>query len=463
MRLVSVSTVLALAISLASGSVSAEEDLTPREARMMALIESLEQRVERLEDELADRDAAQAEPGAAGNAAVDAPDSAGADPDPDDFRVYWDSGLRMATRDGRVKLRLGGQIHNDWQWFDDGSDFDIVFGDVEDGVDLRRLRAYISGQVVEDFEFKLQFDFAGGDADVMDACIAYTGAPRIGRLQAGLFKEPFSLEELLSSNNTPFLERAMPNVFVPSRNVGVQLSNSHFDDRLTWAAGVFRDADTYGNGASDGDYAVTARVTGLPWYTQEGRGLLHTGVGYSHRKVDDTLRYQGRPEAVNTPRYLDTGALAADGVDLFNAELALRWDRFLLQGEYFLADVDTPHFDDARFDGYYVLGSVFLTPDRRSYNKSAGVFGGVKPARNFSLRGAESGPGAWEIAARYSTLDLNDDWIIGGEGDNWTLGLNWYLNPHVRLMLNYTHADVDRFPLYSGNIESFQARFQIAF
>jgi phosphate-selective porin OprO/OprP len=63
----------------------------------------------------------------------------------------------------------------------------------------------------------------------------------------------------------------------------------------------------------------------------------------------------------------------------------------------------------------------------------------VKPKNNYSA--ASGGTGAWEAKARYSGLDLDDSNITGGELDNITVGLNWYLNPNTRVMWDYVHAD----------------------
>jgi phosphate-selective porin OprO/OprP len=76
----------------------------------------------------------------------------------------------------------------------------------------------------------------------------------------------------------------------------------------------------------------------------------------------------------------------------------------------------------------------------------------------------QPGWGAFELGFRYSRLDLTDSDIKGGEQDDVTVGLNWYLNPAVRIMLNYVYADLDdRDNVPDGNTSILQSRFQVAF
>jgi len=71
------------------------------------------------------------------------------------------------------------------------------------------------------------------------------------------------------------------------------------------------------------------------------------------------------------------------------------------------------------------------------------------------------GSGAWEIAGRFSTLDLNDGAILGGEVDVITIGLNWYLNRNTRVMLNLQDIDLDQGG--ADKVQAVQVPFQIDF
>jgi hypothetical protein len=54
-----------------------------------------------------------------------------------------------------------------------------------------------------------------------------------------------------------------------------------------------------------------------------------------------------------------------------------------------------------------------------------------------------TGSDAWEVALRWSYLDLNDGAIQGGYLDDTTVGLNWYLHAYMRMMFNYIYADLN--------------------
>lgn len=386
-------------------------------------------------------------------------EAAEAAPDSHNLRVFWKDGIRLESAGGDFALKLGGRLHNDWAAaFSSESlrgDYDDV-SETDTGVSLRRARIAISGTIYQSVVFKADYDFAGGDADFKDVYVGLVGLPGVGSLTIGHFKEPFSLEEIVSSNHVTFLERGLPNAFAPSRNTGIMLANAVADERATWAVGAFRDTDDYANGFGDDSlYNLTGRITGLPIYGDDGAQLAHVGFSYSHQfRNDDDVRFRSRPESSLYPaRLVDSTAIVGDGVDLIAQEAAVVYGPLSLQGEYFETWVNAAG-DNPRWHGYYAFVSYFLTGESRTYETDKGIFGRTRPSRNFAIDG--SGWGAWEIALRYSNLDVEQE---GNELDDITLGANWYLNPNARVMLNYVHGDVDG----SGDTHILQSRFQVDF
>lgn len=382
------------------------------------------------------------------------------------MRPYWKDGLRFESNDGSVSLKIGGRIQADAAFFAENGDLERrLGGDFEDGVEFRRARIYIEGDIRGGIDFKAQYDFAEGDPEFKDVYIGFNDLKYVGNLRIGQFKEPFSLEELTSSNYITFLERSLANVFSPSRNVGFMFYDSFLSDRMTGAIGVFRPTDDFGSGTGDHNYHITARLTGLPWYEDKGKKLVHLGLAYSYQEYEDPVRYRQRPEAHLAPRLADTGDFDADHGDLIGAEAALVYGPFSLQTELMHAALNGEGAltGDPDFWGGYVQASYFLTGEHRPYKVSDGSFDRVKPLRNFREDG---GWGAWEIAARYSHLDLSDGSIRGGRIREGTLGLNWYLNPSVRIMWDYGYADSSRsgtLSSHGGDVSIFQTRVQIAF
>ena len=378
-------------------------------------------------------------------------------PDPSTFRAYWEEGIRMDSADQRVKLKLGGRIMNDWVAFSADRAVDEHFSTVG-GTEFRTSRLYMSGTIHDRVEFKAQYDFAPIGTAFKDVWIGIKGIPGLGKFRIGHFKEPFGLELMNSSRHITFMERALTSSLMPSRNTGFIFTNPLADERITWAAGVFKDAPDTGTGLGAENYSLTGRITGLPLYEDDGKRLVHLGLAYSRRNpILDTLRLRARPETHLSTRWIDTRFFPARSEDLLGVEAALVQGPFSLQSEYVNVATDSPGLGDPSFNSFYVAGSFFLTGENRRYRRDAGTSTRVRPRGN--LFGDEKGIGAWQLAVRYSRLDLNQGTILGGELNNFTLGLNWFLNPNTRIMFNYVLADRQDI----GEAHIFQTRFQLDF
>jgi phosphate-selective porin OprO/OprP len=386
----------------------------------------------------------------------------------DALRVFWKDGLRFESADKKYKFKLGGRIHYDGQFFDPDSDTKAAIETgttrIEDGTEFRRTRIEMSGEVAERTEWALAMDFAGGTSTFRNA---YVGLKDLsfGNVRAGQFKEPYGLEQLTSSNNITFTERSLMNALVPAFNAGVMVFDDCAEERVTWAFGAFRTGTDQGEvSRGDGEWATTARVTGLAMASEDGTSYVHLGLGYSRRSpTNDSVTVSSRPEANLAPNYV-TATVPTETLDLLGIEAAWVHGPFTLSGEYTQAAVDAPSGATAEpdFAGYYAQASYFITGESRPYRRSQGAFDAVKPASN--AFGESAGSGAWEVAARISSLDLSDDTIDGGELDDLSFGVNWYLNPNTRLMLDYIMADLD--PAGGGasgdtDILAFRAQFNL--
>jgi len=395
------------------------------------------------------------------------------------LHTYWQDGFRIDSPKESVKTKIDGSMMIDGGIIDAQRELRTAFPNLEGTeFDLRRLRLSGLATLYDTVDLRLDIEFADV-REIKDNWIGLTKrVPILGYIKVGHMKEPFSIEELINGTDLTFVERSLPTVaFAPGRNLGILFHNAVLGDRMTWALGGFwntgslrvgeaKDRITDPNG-----YDLSARITGLLWYEDAGRSLLHLGLAYSHqsRDKDNTngcVAYRTWPESkLTSDTLIDTGELVTNRAELIDAELAWVQGPFSLQSEYFHAFTGATEEGNLRFWGLYVQASYFLTGEHRTYDTANGIFPRIKPKNDFHpLKGKW---GAWEIALRLSYLDLNDGNIQGGKELNFTAGLNWYLNPNIRLMFNYIRAHVkDRNTspsIGNGYANIFQARLQFAF
>ena len=265
-------------------------------------------------------------------------------------------------------------------------------------------------------------------------------------LSVGKQKEPISMERIMSMAQIPMQERtSVSDALMPSRNVGLVLSGTALDERMTWAGGLFNDWLDSGSSFSDSASQVIGRVTWLPFITEDESNLLHLGIGMRYTNAEEGLRYRTEPEFNKAPDYVDTSVdgtpFAANSAMLYNLEASWRKGPYWLAAEYVSNDVDAPALGDPDFDGYHVTASWIVTGEMRQYRKKNGIFGPVPVAKSVN----QGGWGAWEVALRYSDLDLTDGLIDGGEMDILSLGFHWWLTPTFNFSMNYRYITLDRF------------------
>jgi phosphate-selective porin OprO/OprP len=355
--------------------------------------------------------------------------------------------------------------------------------DFSDGFYFRRARFGVEGTIARDFNYRLLLELGGsgteGPTRINDAWIAYTGIAPF-TFQLGAFAPPANMDDGTSPEDLPFLERASASEL--SRALGgadgrfglaIKANGARWMGSIALTTRTVNDAEVF-----DTQLAAVGRAGWLAATSSDYN--LHVGASATYvitpadqgqgTAPQHPLRFRDRPEIrVDSVRLIDTGNIDAQNASVYGLELGANWKSFYLQGEHFWFDVarrEPATGDDPSFKGFYLQSSWILTGESRRYNAVTGSFQNPRPKVPFSSSG---GWGAWELAARYSRMNLNFEEglegtaaapgsVRGGDQEVWTLGVNWFPNPNVKVMLNYILIDVDRLnPAGPGNTTPFGA------
>lgn len=370
-------------------------------------------------------------------------------------------------------------------------------GNIRDGVDFRRVRLSANGAVLPNMNYFLQMDFAAfGRPTFTDVWMEFTKVPVLGNVRAGQWKQPFSLEVVSSFRYTTFAERSVLfNAFDPFRHIGIGFWNYSEDEMMTWAASFYRPGqDQFGGSLSDvGGYAGVGRISMLPWFEDDGTNYLHLGAAYNYvNPKDNAARFRtipeyfigeqaagpagtsnfGVPGVLNgTPFFVDTGAKTStkgsvEHYHLLGSELLWVNGPLSVQSEAMWLFGQRTNGQNMYFPGMYAQAGYFLTGEHRPYNRKQGAIDRIQVLRPFGhYRGddCEWGWGGWEIAARYSYIDLNSKDITGGRLKDMTLGLNWYVNNFSKIQFNYIRAFLNQKAHGDSTADIFGLRAQVDF
>ncbi|MBC8417609.1 MAG: hypothetical protein H8E10_03340 [Desulfobacterales bacterium] len=237
------------------------------------------------------------------------------------IHIYWKDRLRLVSREKAVKIQIGGIVMLDTGYTGSDSELERGFPGLRGyNTDFRRLRLNTFTTLYDTVDIKFEIDFAR-IREIKDIWVGLRSLPVVGDLRVGHMKEPFSLEELASSTNLTFMERALSTlVFAPSRDVGIMCQNTALEERMTWSAGAFMLTGSFSDVGNAKDqlsdifgYAFTGRITGLPWHTEDGTRLMHVGLSYTYQDRNEQresswLKVSALPESYLTDkRLVNTG------------------------------------------------------------------------------------------------------------------------------------------------------------
>ena len=373
-------------------------------------------------------------------------------------------GLSMNAQDKKEKIKfkptvkINGRVQFDYEF--------LKRADAEDGFngnEFRRVHLSAAGKVAKNVKYKIETSFAHGDIGFRDVFLKYT-AGKAGNFAIGSVAEPTGLDMATSSKYIPFFERAMLTSMQNFRwGTGLHYENfGLFDGKASFQLAYTN------NGSHSGGFKDTnlengmnfvARVTGNFLNNKEKHQVIHVGLNYDSRPYSD-LKFRAEnhmagDQAFGKYHYTFGGDKRTD----LGFELATTFGPLSVQGEY-----KQQSFNDENKDygmtSYYAFASYFITGEHRPYKHAS--FGRVKPKNDID----NGGFGAIEVLARYSSMSASDDVVVLNptnpkDINNISLGLNWYLNAHMRVMYNYVMTDDGNEVL--GNLGQHLFRVQIDF
>jgi len=328
----------------------------------------------------------------------------------------------------------------------DGARYSSGVLEDDNGFIIRRFRLGLAGQVKPwpGWNYKLEFDLTDGENTLSDAYLSWR-SDKWGTFRMGNQKVAQTLAGQTSSLSSTFMERPLPVLaFTLQRRIGLGW-DTHLK-RLGANVTVF---------AGDPNKGVGSQGWAARGYFNPMKGrahVFHMGGSFMQLSSDDDAQFRSRPEShVTDIRLVDTGIWPEVGTgSALGLELAGSRGPVTMRSEFYRAEWSRSDANNPNFKGWYAEASWFLTGEMANYRD--GKF--IRP--NIS-----SDRGAWEVAVRFSAIDLNDEDVQGGTENNLALGVNWYSRTHWRFMANLIKVKADDGPY--GKQDPWIAQFRIQY
>lgn len=299
-----------------------------------------------------------------------------------------------------ITFTLGGLLQTQFE-AGDVSAFEGRFGSgaIDDRFRLRRLRINVTGEFTEQFDFKLEGEFAQSDTTLtvrdatgktlasnstrtsfggLDLFANFHQFPEF-QIKIGQYKAPFGLEQISSDAKLFTLERSqVTSALTAERQIGVQIWGKPFTnvfpeqkDLLTYYAGIFNGTGRNISVNDNDQYMYAGRLELQPWkgkISDAEAWLRFGGNALSSRDASGTVLSSAGNLRVNSDGSLSSFvAPSAATREAYGFDATFHLGPFDFIAEYLSERIEprtAPGFAAFRADGYYVQGTYFIVPEK---------------------------------------------------------------------------------------------------
>ncbi len=318
-------------------------------------------------------------------------------------------------------LSVGGLVQVQADFGDKG---DARFTSGNDRFFLRRARLNLQGKFLEEFDFKVEGEFAGtlaeasgNRAQLTDGYINWNRFD-FANVKVGQFKSPFGFEQLYADPRLFIAERTLVNDrLTASRQIGVQVTGDLFGQRVSYATGLFNGTGVNLTSNDNDKFLWAGRVSAVAWQGTLGGQAARWSLGTDAlASTDSGLTGQAAEfgfDAVpgGTKDNTFAGRREAGGLDTqFHAGPFDLWVEYLRARFKPVVAIPSRSFDA---DGWYAQAGCFVVPK------------------------------TLQAVVRYDTFDPNL-LLPANSTSTWTFGGNWFLkSDDLKLQFDYLLSDVD--------------------
>ena len=188
-----------------------------------------------------------------------------------------------ASAFAQVEAKVTGRVQFDARTVDNSFNAipDRDSSSVGDTFEIRRARIGVTGSINKDIGYEVVGNGVGGTTNWIDTAFINYGFNKKAQIRTGRFKQPFSLEELTSSNNIDFMERSYGNQMVPGKRLGAMMHGEPMTG-LTYGVSVYQDGfNEITNQDSIGTKQAARLTLNLAQLNDIKDTVLHVGLGYT--------------------------------------------------------------------------------------------------------------------------------------------------------------------------------------